>query len=549
MISFRSNYSNFDSGHSETIFLPLKRVRQRLRIQKIIEGTVLGFLLSSIIVLFFVLILLFGNIFGFLNFFSFEWVLMFFVMILFGFGIGGAAGIFFPIDWYEPARLADRYYHFKDRLLTATKLLLCSEARLSEQKNSEPKLSEPKLSESTLMERLQIGDAASYARRVDPKLVIPYRLPSSFFAAVFITGIGVGLGIMLPYCFPQHGGVVLVRLPEIIAAAETLQNELVEKVEELAEQNPEEIKLKELSGELQQLVKQLDQSAADRKASLSTLSEMEEAIRSVLSEFRMETFDISMKEVAEAMSVAEATRGISQMLREEKYAQAAEEFKKFDTPSMETMSKQERNAVGDQMRKTLENMDHRNQKTLQKTAEKFADGFEQNDGEKLREGADEFSAECNKQALRKEISNNLEGKLTLLGLYKAESAESNNNDGLSAHSGNSNSGGNNGDNTDQSDSADKNWGTGAAGNPTSGEATQLDSQREQQNITGILGQGESEYEKFQSNEPTQEKIVREQRESSFQEYQKIAETVLESEPIPLGQRQMIRRYFELIRSE
>jgi hypothetical protein len=514
MFSFNSHA---DSQTNQTILQPLNKIQQRQRIQKIIEGAVWGFLLSSITAVLFVFILLFTVLFGFLNFAGLGWVLLFLLIVLLGFIFGGVAGYFFPVDRYESARLADRYYHFKDRLLTATKLLSCSEA--------------------TLMERLQVDDAAGYARRVDPKSVIPYRLPSSFFAAVFMTGIAVSLGFILPYCSQQQNTVIAARLPEIVAVAETLQSELVEKIEELAEKNPEETKLKELSGELQKLVKQLDQSAADPKASLSTLSEMEEAIRSVLSEFRAETFDISMKEVADAMSAAETTRGISQLLREEKYAQAAKELKEFDAQSMETMSKQERNAVGDQMRKTLENMDHRNQKALQKTTEKLAGGFDQNDGDKLREGADEFAAECNKQALRKEIGNSLEGKLTLLGLSKAESM------GSGGLSNNSNSGG---DNKNKSDSGDKNWGTGAAGNPAAGEATQLDAKRELQNITGILGQGESEIEKINSNEITQEKIVREQRES-FQEYHKIAETVLESEPIPFGQRQMIRRYFELIR--
>ncbi|MDR2440669.1 MAG: hypothetical protein LBE12_15005 [Planctomycetaceae bacterium] len=521
MFSFNSNNSNANSRKSETILQPLNMIQRRQRIQKIIEGTVLGFLLSSITVVLLEFVLLFLIILGFLNFFNLLFFLLFFLILFFGTIIGVAAGIFFPVDGYESARLSDGYYHFKDRLLTARKLLLCSEP--------------------TLMERLQLDDAANYARKIDPKLVIPYRLPSYFFGTIFLFGISMVLGLILPYFFQQADAVILTRLPEIIAVTETLQKELVKEVTELAEKNPEEVKLKRLSGELQKLVKQLDQSATDTKASLSTLSEMEEAIRLVLSEFRAETFDISMQEVAEALSVAEATHEISRSLRAEQYIQAAEELKKFDTRSMETMSKQERNAVGDQMRTTLKNMDHRNQKTLQETTEKLAEGFEQNDGDKLREGADELAAECNKQALRKEISNSLEGKLTLLGLCKSES------NGSGGVTNNSNSGGGN---TNKSDLADKNWGTGAAGNPASGEAAQLESQREQQNITGILGQdGESEYEKFHSNEATQEKIVREQRESSIQEYHKIAEAVLEAEPIPLGQRQMIRRYFELIRSE
>ncbi|MDR2756525.1 MAG: hypothetical protein LBC20_12540 [Planctomycetaceae bacterium] len=518
--NLNSSNSNTNSKQNKTILQPLGIVQRRLRIQKIIDDAFWGFLLSSIVVIFFEIVLL-SKIFVFLNFFNLGWYLLFFLILFLGICVGMVTGIFLPMDSYESARLTDRYYHFKDRLLTATKLLMSSEP--------------------TLMERLQLDDAANYACRVEPKLVIPYRLPKYFLNTISVFSMSMMLGLILPFYFQSRSEVVFVtRLPEIAAVAETLQNELVEEIAELAEKNPETTQLKELSGELQKLVKQLDESSTDTKASLSTLSEMEEAIRMVLNEFRVETFDLSMKDVAEALSVSEATREMSRLLREEKYVQASEEFKRFDMESMATMSKQERKAVGEQMRTTLENMDHRNQKKLHETTEKLTEGFEQNDGEKLREGTDEFSAECNRQALRKEISNSLEGKLTLLGLCKSES------NGSGGLSNNSNSGG---DNTNKSELADKNWGTGAAGNPTSGEASQLDSQREQQKITGTLGQGESEYEKFHSGEAPQEKIVREQRESSFQEYHKMAETVLESEPIPLGQRQMIRRYFELIRAE
>ncbi|MDR0337698.1 MAG: hypothetical protein LBI18_11465 [Planctomycetaceae bacterium] len=508
------------SSHSqknETIIKPLSMVHRRQRIQKIIEGATWGFLLSSVITVFVLFIFLFTGFSNHFDFSGLELVLLILFAVLLGFCFGAVVGFFLPIDRHESARQTDQYYHLKDRLLTATKLLFRTEI--------------------TPMEHLQLEDAACCAKNIVPKSVVPYKLPFRFFTALIATGIALVTGIVSSYFVQQQNMVTAARLPEIMNTVETIQSELVEKIEDLAEQNPEEKKLQELSQELQKLVGQLDQSATDPKEALATLSEMEETIRSVLSEFQMETFDVSMKEVAKAMSVSEATRAISQALNDEKYVKAAEELEKFDAQSMETMSKQERNAIGDQMKKTLDNMDYRNQKTLQKTTQKLADAFEQNDGEKVQEGTDEFAAECNKQALRKEISSNLEGKLALLGLYKSEC------NGSGGQSENANNGSSN---TNMSDSADKNWGTGAAGAPTSGKETHLDSQREQKNITGIIGQGESEYEKFNSNEVTQEKIIREQRES-FQEYHKIAETVLESEPIPLGQRQMIRRYFESIR--
>jgi hypothetical protein len=424
--------------------------------------------------------------------------------------------MFLPIEEFESARHTDQYYEWKDRLLTAVKLL-------------------PQM-ETTLMERLQIQDAADHAKKIDPKSVVPYCLPNHFFRTFGLTFFVLIIALVSP-SFNQQQNAIAKPLPEIIATAATLQEELVAKIDELAEKNPEEKNLKELSTKLKELVNQLNESATDPKEALSTLSEMEEAIRSTLAEFQLEAVDTSMKEIAEAMSVAEATRAISQALKNEKYNVAAEELKKFDAQSMESMSKQERNAVADQMKTTFDNLSQRNQELIKKSAEKMSEGLKENDGIKVSEAADELAAESNKQALRKGISEGLEGKLALLSLSKSECNGS-------GKDGGQNNGGND---TKRSDSANKNWGTGAAGNPNSGTETQLDGKREQKNVTGMVGkQGDSEYEKINSSDASQEKNVREHRES-FQEYRKAAEAVLESEPIPLGQRQMIRRYFESIR--
>jgi hypothetical protein len=51
------------------------------------------------------------------------------------------------------------------------------------------------------------------------------------------------------------------------------------------------------------------------------------------------------------------------------------------------------------------------------------------------------------------------------------------------------------------------------------------------------------------NSPEQEQeAVRQYREQA-EKYEQLSESVLESEPIPLGHRQAIRRYFEMIRPD
>jgi hypothetical protein len=79
------------------------------------------------------------------------------------------------------------------------------------------------------------------------------------------------------------------------------------------------------------------------------------------------------------------------------------------------------------------------------------------------------------------------------------------------------------------------------------EAAEIAGDRQQQQITGTAGEGPSEREVSHSPEG-HETVTRQSREV-YREYRKRAEEVLQSEALPLGHRQTIRRYFESIRPE
>src|SRR5262249_27450951 len=91
-----------------------------------------------------------------------------------------------------------------------------------------------------------------------------------------------------------------------------------------------------------------------------------------------------------------------------------------------------------------------------------------------------------------------------------------------------------------------NWGMGISGN-VDGEKTALDSERRREALQGQEGEGPSETETPHSPEGRQT-AARQYREM-YQQSRKRTEAALNSEPIPLGHRQTIRRYFELIRPE
>ena len=495
----------------ETIWKTLAAVRQRHRAQRVIEGTSWGLFCGSFAALPFLMGHLLGGLSGWTP------LMLFALPAVTGALLGAMIGLLLSLNSYESARRIDRHYRFKDRLLTALTFL--------SKTNSQ--------SESTPMGRLQLEDACRHAEQVDPKAVQPYRLPQNFSWSMGVTLLAFTLAVVSPL-FNRHQAFATVeRLPEVVLTVGTLRDNLIEKVEELAENNPEEGEIKILAEKLQELLAQLEESADDRKESLLTLSEMESAIRSTMNAFQLESIDVSMKELAEAFSTAEATRSAGQALKEGQYSKAADELEKIDS---DEMSKQERRAVSEQLRKATEGTNRRNQKSLSQATLKIAEALEKSDCAGCKDGACELAGECRKQSLRKGICEGLDGKLALLGLCKSE-----------CNGGQCQGNKNGGNNTNKSDQESKNWGTGAAGNPTSGEETNLDSMRERKDVTGMIGSvGDSEYEKLNSSESQQELSGREFRDA-FQEYRKMSEAVLETEPIPLGQRQTIRRYFELIR--
>jgi hypothetical protein len=98
----------------------------------------------------------------------------------------------------------------------------------------------------------------------------------------------------------------------------------------------------------------------------------------------------------------------------------------------------------------------------------------------------------------------------------------------------------------KSDTPTSNWGMAISGN-TDGDKTKLDAARKREQIEGQMGEGDSETETTHMPEGRQT-AARTYREQ-YQKYRRMTEAALNSEPIPLGHRQTIRRYFALIRPQ
>ena len=470
------------------IFPPIYAVRLRQRIQQTLNHIAWGLLLAALVLL--ISPMLAGT------------VLL--ASILFGF-LRGSASV------AVTAHFIDRHYHLKDRILTSIALL--------------------KRKQRTPMEQLQIADTAEYIMVIQPQAVVPIRLPKIFWLAAAVLAVDL---VVYHGNFSQSNENVELVVQFLPETDIVLLEKIVTKTEEFIHHNTGEPSLNKLSEQLETLWKKFDISGRDIKESLATLSEMEEAFQTAVESLQLETMDESLQELANTLKLAEKTVPIGSNLEKGNYSTAAMELRKLDAEMLKALSEPERKAMMEQMQSLADNAEKRKQKPLQDAAQKMSDALENDDDEQYELATDELANEVEKHGVRKEIGKNLANQKMALAMMKAESGPGN----MSGGKG-----------TEKSEQESQTWGAGAAGNPNAGRETDLQGKRQQEHLTGTLSElGDSITETIDSQEMAAATSQLQYREQ-YQQYQKISEAVLDSEPIPLEQRQIIRRYFEAIRPD
>ncbi len=88
-------------------------------------------------------------------------------------------------------------------------------------------------------------------------------------------------------------------------------------------------------------------------------------------------------------------------------------------------------------------------------------------------------------------------------------------------------------------------GDAASNKPLGEETTQIESTRQEQRITGVQGAGDSQRETIQSE--ASEQMASREYAAQYAEFRRQMEQVIDSEPLPLGHRSTVRKYFESIR--
>ncbi len=418
--------------------------------------------------------------------------------------LAGLIGLVSRHSWQAAAMAVDTHYRLKDRILTALAFLRKPAAEA--------------------WSELQVADALAHLANVQPKQVVPVRVPRVLPFGMLCLAVAVALNV-----WPGSGQEVAAAPSEPLAVILEQADQITEDLKEMEaaakqEKNPE---LEKLVEELKELVEELKQPGVDEREALAKLSEMEAAIKQQQAQYNVAAVDAQLQSLGNALQVAESLQNAGKALAEAKHDKAADELEKLDEPQLE---RKEAKALEEQLRKVANEMADAGMGSLSECTSQLCESCK-GDGKKFKAATSTLAKECRAQARRKKISDMLCAECNKLGECKCNCQKNS----LAK-----------GKNPKKSTSPSSTFGMMTSGN-TQGEKTDLLVQNKFEQLTGQEGDGDSEIETEHSVEGRQQ-AGRSYRDT-YQKYRKMSESVLDSEPIPLGHRQTIRRYFELIRPQ
>jgi hypothetical protein len=236
--------------------------------------------------------------------------------------------------------------------------------------------------------------------------------------------------------------------------------------------------------------------------------------------------EAALQQIGEALTLAEPFQAAGEAMSKGDLEKAADELAKLELPKLD---RQTEKALQEKLEQIQQNASQGAQRQLREATSQVAAGLTQGDKSKFKDGVEGLASECKKQGKRRKLSDLLRKQCNCLAECKSECEGECKNQGQSKNKGG------------------KNWGLASSGNEP-GDKTALLKTGPQMQITGTESDsGDVDVETMTSPEQQQE-AIRQYREK-VDKYEQLSESVLDSEPIPLGHRQTIRRYFEMIRPQ
>jgi hypothetical protein len=472
------------------IFETLEPVRRRQRRVLILRSAALGLLVSSVA----------GVALGVWRWLGAGSISPYVTLSLLAAGplAGGIVAAIRGRGWSHAASAVDARYHLKDRTVTAVDFVGRDQA--------------------TTLHELQLADAEEHLLQVDARRVVPIRAPKSLPWALGASALALAL---LLWPRPTVQASVTAPLEQVVAAAEDAHENL-EELEEAAEKQDDK-ELKRLVADLQQKIEEMKQPGVDVKEALAKLSEMQAAIVAQQALYNIGVVDAQMKGLGEALASSQALESAGSALQQEKYTKAADDLEKADPK----FDRKEAKALKEKLKKSAQSMGAAGLGELSESTDQLAEsvGDMRADGSALKK----LGKLAREHGRRKQINNLLKSQCKGLAECKANCQK---NSTAVVHK------------RIKSNRPATTWGKSISGN-VDGEKTTLGADRQKDVIKGQMGEGPSETETTHSPEGRQ--TATREYAARYQKYRRMTEAALNNEPIPLGHRQTIRRYFELIR--
>jgi hypothetical protein len=419
--------------------------------------------------------------------------------------LGALAALLRRPGWHGAASAVDAAYSLKDRAATALDFLT-------------------KANPSAL-HTLQISDAAKHLETVKAVDVVPFRLSRAVPAAVGAFVVALGL-----LCWPIAGRAAKAApsspLPQIVEQAERIDENL-DQLDQLARTERDK-ELEKLVQELREKAEELKQPGVDVKEALAKISEMQTAIAATQAQFNIGLVDAQLHSLGEALVPAASLEAAGKDMIEAKYDKAAEKLDAMEPPAL---NRKETKTIQENLKKVASEMGEVGLGQLGEAAAEIAEGLGGGGEGKFKKGTKELAKLVKGQGSRKRIKEILDAELARLSECKGE-CQSDKTARIRMPT--------------KTESPTQNWGASISGN-INGPRTERKAGRDLKEITGKPGDGASEVETTHSPEGRQ--TSSRAYKDAYQKYRKMSEAVLDSEPIPLGHRQTIRRYFELIRPQ
>lgn len=371
--------------------------------------------------------------------------------------------------------------------------------------------------DDSALRRLQVEDAETQLQSVNPVTVAPIHPPKSWGWGILLTVLAGMLSFFAGeppriHAAPEINNVVSAQADRAavgVAQLKQLQQE---------QHDPE---LEKVLMELARQLTELKTPGLAPKEALARLSEMDAVLQKMQQQVAEASVVAELQEVGEALALAEAMAVAGQAMARGEMEKSAAELSKLEIPKLDRKTEK---AIGEKLEQIQSNSNPK--QSLKESLQKVSEGLSSGDRNKFQDGMKSLAGECKKQGQKKKLSDLLKQQSQCLSECKSacesegrSQAQSNRKGGQEAGKGNAN---------------------------LKGDKTGKQKTGSEMNLKGEnSGTGDSDIETEKGSAEEQEAIRQYRRNP--EKYEALNESVLESESIPLGHRQTIRRYFEMLR--